>query len=103
MIGCVCAPNRVMCEISLHKSPRVQKMSGALSDSIVFGAFAAFAARQSGATLKPLAQAWQSETGQELSLITFSRALRRLGWTRKKRAFSTKSATPSDAGSSSNT
>lgn len=81
------------------KAPRAAKSGGALSDRAVFGAFAA---RHSGATLQQMAQAWQRETGQELSLITFSRALRRLGWTRKKRAFSTKSATPSNAGSSSN-
>jgi transposase len=75
------------------------KAGGALGDTEVFGAFAA---RQSGATLKQMAEVWQDETGQELSINTFSLALQRLGWTRKKRVFSTASAMPYDAKSSSN-
>ena len=73
------------------------KTGGALGDLEVFGPFAA---RHSGATLKQMAEVWQDETGQELSINTFSLALQSLGWTRKKRVFSTASATPSDAKSS---
>ena len=81
------------------KAPQHTKAGGALGDTELFSAFAA---RHSGATLQQMAQAWQRETGQELSINTFSLALKRLGWTRKKRAFSTKSAILCDVGSSSN-
>ena len=33
--------------------------------------------------------AWEEETGVKLTLMPFSHALRRIGYTRKKRAFST--------------
>ncbi len=59
--------------------------------------FEAFATRHRGATLEQMAQAWQQETGVRLSRNTFSVALRRLGWTRKKRVSSTKNATPPSA------
>ena len=81
------------------KAPRHKKTGGALGDVEVFGAFAA---AQSGATLRQMAQAWKEQNGQGLSINTFSLALQRLGWTRKKRAFSTRSAIPCDARSSSN-
>jgi transposase len=48
-------------------------------------AFEEFARRHSGCTLEQLAQAWQQETGVKLTLMPFSHALRRIGWTRKKR------------------
>ncbi len=67
---------------------------GALSDLEVFGAFAA---RHQGATLGQMANAWQQEQGQQLSRNTFSLALKALGWTRKKRAFSTKSGVKKNA------
>ena len=81
------------------RAPRHPKAGGALGDVELFGAFAA---RHSGATLKQMAEVWKQQTGQELSINTFSLALKRLGWTRKKRVFSTASATPSDAESFSN-
>ena len=68
----------------------------ALSDS---KAFEQFAQHHSGATLGQMAVAWQQQTGQKLSLNTFSVAFKRLGWTRKKRVFCTKSATQKNAGS----
>jgi len=60
-------------------------------------AFEAFATRHCGSTLGQMAEAWQQETGQSLSRNTFSLALRGLGWTRKKRASSTPSATRQSA------
>ncbi len=53
--------------------------------------FAAFAGRHDGCTLAQMALAWEQETGQKLTLMPFSLALRRIGWTRKKRVFSTAS------------
>lgn len=53
--------------------------------------FESFVRRHQGATLKQMAMAWERETGQKLSINTFSLALKRLGWTRKKRVFSTPS------------
>jgi len=42
-------------------------------------------------TLEQIAAAWEKESGQRLSGMTFSTTLRRLGYTRKKRAISTES------------
>ncbi len=54
-------------------------------------AFEEFASRHSGCTLAQMALAWEQETGQKLTLMPFSIALRRIGWTRKKRVGTTRS------------
>jgi len=64
-------------------------------------AFARFAQRHNGTTLSRMAQAWRRETGQSLSINTFSLALKRLGWTHKKRASSIESETPPNEPASS--
>jgi len=64
-------------------------------------AFAAFAKRHGGGTLEQMAAAWEQETGQRLSLKPFSQALRRIGWTRKKRVGATGSGMKSSVRSSS--
>ena len=71
----------------VRDKPRARTRRGALSDLAVFGEFAA---RHQGAALGQMANVWQYEKGQPLSRNTFSLALKALGWTRKKRAFSTK-------------
>jgi len=48
--------------------------------------FEAFAQRHSDSTLVQMAQAWHEETGCRLSNVTLGKTLKRLGWTRKKRA-----------------
>ena len=53
--------------------------------------FAAFAQRHPHSTLEQMRQAWQQETQQSLSIMSFSRALRQQGYTRKKRVISTES------------
>lgn len=63
-------------------------------------AFAEFASRHSGCTLAQMAQAWEQETGIKLTVMPFSHALRRIGWTRKKRAISTGSARKKNGNSS---
>ena len=63
---------------------RVRQLEGAV--------FEEFASRHGYATLPEMAQAWQRETGVVLTAMSFSRALARLGWTRKKRVGATKSA-----------
>jgi len=55
--------------------------------------FRAFAGEHDGCALAQMAAAWHERTGRQRSLKFFSRALRRIGWTRKKRVFSTASAT----------
>ena len=60
-------------------------------------AFEQFAQLHSGGTLKQMAAAWQAQTGQKLSVSTMSVALKRLGWTRKKRVSCTASETPKSA------
>lgn len=81
------------------KTPARRGPAPAISD---LEAFAGFAQRHNGATLSQMAQAWQRETGQALSINTFSLALKRLGWTRKKRASSIENVIRSNALSSSN-
>jgi len=54
--------------------------------------FEEFARRHAHATLGEMARAWQQEKGISLSLMSFSRALGAIGWTRKKRVGVTKSA-----------
>ncbi len=51
--------------------------------------FAAFAQRQQHSTLEQMRQAWQQETQQSVSIMSFSRALRQHGYTRKKRTICT--------------
>ena len=55
--------------------------------------FEAFAHRHRLATLGEMAAAWQQEKGVSLSLMSFSRALSAIGWTRKKRVGVTRIAT----------
>ncbi len=64
-------------------------------------AFAEFAGRHSGCTLAQMAVAWEQERGQKLTLMPFSIALRRIGWTRKKRVGATANAATKNAKSSS--
>lgn len=49
--------------------------------------FELFVERHQGCTLAQMAVAWEEETGVKLSVTPFAQALRRLGYTRKKRAF----------------
>jgi transposase len=70
----------------VRDKPPAKGRQGALSDLKVFGEFAA---RHQGATLGQMANAWHQEQGQQLSINTFSLALKALDWTRKKRASST--------------
>jgi transposase len=60
-------------------------------------AFAEFAGRHQSCTLGQMAVAWQAETGQKLSLMPFCEALRRIGWTRKKRVGATASGASQSA------
>lgn len=62
--------------------------------------FGAFAREHNGCTLAQMAAAWHEQTGERRSLKYFSRALRRIGWTRKKRAFSSANAMRPPAASS---
>ncbi len=59
--------------------------------------FAAFAQRHNACTLAQMAAAWERETGQKLTLMPFSLALRRIGWTRKKRVGATASGAKQSA------
>jgi transposase len=63
--------------------------------------FAVFAQRHSGCTLAQMALAWEEETGHKLTLMPFSLALRRIGWTRKKRVGATASSAKKSARGSS--
>lgn len=60
-----------------------------------------FLKRQQHSTQPQMAVAWQQETGQRLTAMTFCNTLRRLGYTRKKRAISTASDAKSNAPPSS--
>lgn len=52
----------------------------------------AFIEQHPSNTLGQLAAGWFAAQGQRLSTVTFSKTLKRLGYTRKKRAISTKNA-----------
>lgn len=55
----------------------------------VHQSFATFVERHQHSTLEQMRQAWQQETQQSVSTMSFSRALRQRGYTRKKRAICT--------------
>ncbi len=78
--------------------PRQQRKGQGFFDALLFEAFAV---RHKEATLKGMQKAWEDEHGQHLSEKTFSNWLGKVGWTRKKRVFSTGSDTKTNAGSSS--
>ncbi len=59
--------------------------------------FAAFVERHQHSTLGQMQQAWQQETQQSVSIMSFSRALRQHGYTRKKRATSTENGAQKSA------
>jgi len=66
------------------------------------GEFEEFVRRHAQATLGEMSLAWQQEKGVSLSVMSFSRALDRLGWSRKKRVGAPKSVTkPSERPGSS--
>jgi len=69
-----------------HVRPKASASRGPQPAIADLAAFTAFAHRHSGCTLAQLAQAWHHETGRTLSRNTFSLALRKIGWTRKKSA-----------------
>jgi len=52
----------------------------------------AFIEAHSHSTLAQLAEAWAKQSDQRLSLATFSKTLKKLGYTRKKRATTTGNA-----------
>jgi len=72
-------------------SPRA--MHCGATSSLQGAVFEEFVQRHAHATLGEMAQAWQQQMGVSLTAMSFSRALRRLGWTRKKRVGVTRSAT----------
>lgn len=59
-----------------------------INDLVVFEAFAT---RHCHKTLEQMTRAWFEETGQRLSVMPFSDAMKKIGWTRKKSAGSTAS------------
>ena len=62
--------------------------------------FRAFVEEHSGYTLEQMSEAWHEQKGQKRSTKYFSRGLARIGWTRKKRVFSSESAAKKHAASS---
>jgi len=71
-------------------SPRASRAGR--TSSLRGAAFEAFVRRRAHATLEEMVPAWREQTGVSLSDMSFSRALRSLGWTRKKRVGATRSA-----------
>ena len=81
----------------VQTKPPVRCRGGALGNACGFDEFVS---RHSGCTLSQMSRAWEEERGQKLSANTFCVALRRHGYTRKKRVFSTPSVMTHDAKSS---
>ena len=69
-------------------SPRAMRCGG--TSSLQGEAFEEFVRRHAHATLEEMARAWQGQTGVRLTAMSFSRALGRLGWSRKKRVGATR-------------
>ena len=67
------------------RSGRTRQLQGA--------AWEEFVQVHAHATLGEMSRAWHEQTGVSLTEMSFSSALRHLGWTRKKRVGVTKSAT----------
>ena len=61
-----------------------------------------FAVRHKDKTVEQMALLWQQETGQKVSDVTLGKAMRRLGWTRKKSLGAMWSEMKSSDASSSN-
>jgi transposase len=75
-----------------HVRPNVSVQRGPQPAIPDLDVFKAFAHRHNGCTLAQMAQAWEHETGRKLSRNTFSLALKKSGWTRKKSAWPTPNA-----------
>jgi len=60
--------------------------------------FEEFAVGHSDLTLMQMAQAWHDATGCRVSNVTIGKALKRIGWTRKKRVVSTLNAAKKNDG-----
>ncbi len=76
-----------------HGRPKAPARRGPQPAIADLDTFTAFVQQHNSCTLAQLAQAWQQETGRGLSRNTFSLALKKIGWTRKKRALPTPSET----------
>lgn len=71
-------------------APRAMRCGG--TSSLQGAAFEEFVIAHAHATLGEMSQAWQQQTGAHLTAMSFSRALGRLDWSRKKRVGATRSA-----------
>ncbi len=74
---------KIEATINYHRGP-----APALNDSLELRSFIE---EHKNSTLSQIAEAWFAARGQRLSTVTFSKTLKRLGYTRKKRVISTKS------------
>ncbi len=72
-------------------SPRAMRCGGV--SSLQGAVFEEFVHAHAHATLGEMSHAWQQQMGVSLTAMSFSRALSRLGWTRKKRVGVTRSVT----------
>lgn len=79
--GVKVVPKRPSCVAALSDTPSVHE----------------FIQRHQHSTQQQMATAWEQETGHKLCAMTFSKSLRRLGYTRKKRVISTESVMRSSA------
>ncbi len=84
---------------SVRPIPYKRGPARALNDA---GALAAFVQAHPDLTLAEMSQLWHQQGGPRLSIVTFSKSLRRLGYTRKKRVSSSKSGAVSKENSGSN-
>jgi transposase len=70
-------------------APGYDRVTGRLSKIKVDGKFEAFARAHMHATLKQMADRWEAQVSE----MSMSRALKKLGWSRKKRPINTKKRT----------
>ncbi len=75
-----------------HIQPKVPVQRGPQPAIADLDMFKTFVQSHSDCTLAQMAQAWHHATGRRLSRNTFSLALKKISWTRKKSASPTPSA-----------
>lgn len=80
----------------------VRYRRGALPRLNDAAALRTFVAAAPDRTLQEMADLWHLETGVRVSAVTFAKSLRRIGYTRKKKAFSSSSDEKTNAKSGSN-
>ena len=99
-----------VCERSVYRWEKQEREHGTLSSGrvrsgrkgkiIIDARFEEFAKATAHQTLQQMAERWNRMAGEQVSQMAMCRAVKKLGWSRKKRRTAIKSATRRNAGDS---